>query len=278
MQSSLSLSIGDISMSFHLESSRFSGILKERYKYFITQKPVDYEIKVDIKPPEYFLDIQATDIDAPLVLLFEEDGIYTLIRKDNPFYGMYNEHLRIAQVSMRESPYCFDGFLRVLLLIILANEGGLLLHGCSIDDHGRGRIFFGPSESGKTTIARLSAGRMVLSDEISIIRPRNGTYFVYGTPFWGEFQAGKNNHNVEIKAMYSLKKSTSNNIVPFEKVTSINNLYHCVLYFGNVPELSSQILETCVNLSEKLPIFCLNFTKDEGFWDIISKGGGECTL
>jgi hypothetical protein len=272
MKSSLSLSIGGISLSFWIDLDRFGGILQERYKYFFTGRSADYEIEVDVQPPEFFHEFRVPDTDTPSVLISKANGIYTLMRKDNPFYGLYNERLRTVQVSMRESPYCFDGFLRVFLMILLANKGGLLFHSCSVDDYGQGRIFFGPSESGKTTVARLSGERMVLSDEMSIIRPRHGTYFVYGTPFWGEFQAGKNNHNVELKAMYSLRKSTINTVVPLDKVTSVNSLHRCVLYFGNVPELSRHILDTCVDLSQKIPVFCLNFTKDDIFWDVINKG------
>lgn len=273
MKAVLSLSIGDISMSVRLTTGSFFGILKKRYQYFLTDTAADYTIDVDVLPKEYFSQIQVQDTDKPLVTISRDGPLTAMERLDNPFIASLRGDNQEVHVSMRESPYCFDSFLRVLLVVLLAGKGGVLLHSCAIDDHGRGRVFFGPSESGKTTIARLARNRVVLSDEIAIIRPsRNGKYFVYGTPFWGEFQAGKNNRNVQLSSMYSLSKSPVSKVVPISTIDAINHLHRCVLYFGTVPEISDQILETCVSISQNVPIFGLNFSKDDGFWSIINSG------
>lgn len=56
-------------------------------------------------------------------------------------------------------------------MIDWASRGGLLLHGCGIENQGRVRIFLGPSGSGKTTLARKHRQARVVSDEFLWVEP-----------------------------------------------------------------------------------------------------------
>jgi hypothetical protein len=267
------LSIGDITCSVDVHNSEFSAILQTRYRHFLSTEPPEYRISINLKPLNELGIPGNQELNQPQITIKKDKESYLIQRIDNPFIARLNKDLRKLEVTMRESQYCFDSFLRVLFIVLLAEDGGLLLHACSIDDKGRGRVFFGPSEAGKTTIARLAGGARVLSDELSIIRPYRGKYFIYGTPFWGEFKTDENNNNykVELKGLYSLVKDSITGISPIEKVAAIQKLFRCVLYFGNVTEISESILESCVSLAEKVPVYNLNFRQDTSFWNIIDK-------
>jgi radical SAM protein with 4Fe4S-binding SPASM domain len=76
---------------------------------------------------------------------------------------------------------------QILLARVLPTFGGLLVHAAGVDWNGRGLVFAGPSEAGKSTIVKMLAPRArVLCDDRMIVR-RNGAGFeAHGTWSHGE--------------------------------------------------------------------------------------------
>jgi hypothetical protein len=78
---------------------------------------------------------------------------------------------------------------RVLFVNVIAHGLGIMLHACGVVLDGKGYIFAGPSDAGKTTLSRLWAdysNATVLGDECLIVREQEGQFWVYGTPWVGE--------------------------------------------------------------------------------------------
>jgi hypothetical protein len=74
-------------------------------------------------------------------------------------------------VRQTVNPYSIDGVLRILHSLILARQGGFLVHAASVVRNGRAFVFAGISGTGKTTISRLAPPDVtLLTDEISYIR------------------------------------------------------------------------------------------------------------
>lgn len=90
--------------------------------------------------------------------------------------------LRVPPVPTAVGP----SLLRLLCAIFLLPRGGFLLHASGVVHRGHAWVFCGPSESGKTTIARLGDGRPVLSDETVAVARRSDSYAAFATPFFGE--------------------------------------------------------------------------------------------
>jgi energy-coupling factor transporter ATP-binding protein EcfA2 len=157
----------------------------------------------------------------------------------------------------------------MLFTLLLAHEGGLLLHASAISEGERGSVFFGPSGSGKTTVARLSAGRTILTDELVIIKPHNGGYRAYGTPFWGEFTPGRSNTRAELMGLYSLKKAGRNYLVPMDRAQAVAELYQCVLFFSDDSNLLGRVLDSCCTLVDAVPVYELHFLPDPSFWQVV---------
>lgn len=83
-------------------------------------------------------------------------------------------------------------FLQVLLINYFARRNqGIFTHSVGIKDvDGSGLLFAGKSGAGKSTTARLWHKRskaMVLNDDRIIVRKHNGRFFIYGSPWHGEF-------------------------------------------------------------------------------------------
>jgi hypothetical protein len=84
--------------------------------------------------------------------------------------------------------FLFDrlhAFLDLAIMTYFIGSGRAVpIHACGIDDNGRGLLFTGPSDSGKTTLANLwkdRPGATVLSDERLFLRRREGGFWMYGS-------------------------------------------------------------------------------------------------
>lgn len=76
----------------------------------------------------------------------------------------------------------------VLMVCLLARKGGVMTHACGVVDHGRGYLFAGNSGHGKSTMARLWHGdAQVLNDDRIVVREVEGRFWMYSTPWHGDF-------------------------------------------------------------------------------------------
>lgn len=83
-------------------------------------------------------------------------------------------------------------FLQVLLINYFAlNKNGIFIHGIGLRDmNGKGLLFAGKSGAGKSTTARLwhkHSKVMVLNDDRIIVRKLKNSFFIYGSPWHGDF-------------------------------------------------------------------------------------------
>ena len=83
------------------------------------------------------------------------------------------------------------GFLQVFSIYYLAKYRlGIVLHSAGIKDGRNGYIFAGQSQAGKTTTSRIwdeAAGIKILNDDRVIIRKKSNQFFIYSTPWHGDF-------------------------------------------------------------------------------------------
>jgi hypothetical protein len=82
----------------------------------------------------------------------------------------------------------------LLFNALLTRRGAIEVHACGVIDQGgdgylNGYLFMGNSGDGKTTTARLwqrAGDAEIVSDDRVILRPHDGTWWMYGTPWHGE--------------------------------------------------------------------------------------------
>jgi len=267
----LSISIGGIRCAIISHDTSFLDLLRTRYQWFESSGPAAYEILARLMPIEDLTINNARIYSHVLIKKVNSGDNYIIKQADKLFVAVANTSSRKVLIKMCRSEDCFDSFLRMLFTLILIDERGLLLHASAVSENGRGSVFFGPSGSGKTTIAQLSAGRTLLSDEMVIIKPHNGGYRVYGTPFWGELIPGRSNARAKLGGLYLLKKDHMNSLMSLDRMQALLNLYQCVPFFDDDSQLRSRILDNCRTLVDAIPIYELHFLPDLSFWQILNE-------
>lgn len=158
----------------------------------------------------------------------------------------------------------FIGSLKLLISLLILKKGGLPLHCSAVSNNNQFcTLFSGQSYAGKTTIALLLHHKRkwaIFNDEFIIIKPHNGTYYVYSTPFTSPEKITFCSHGIApLKKIFFLKKDIANRT---EKM-ALKEKYFFVLggtftfptseYFGNI------LMETVEKIARNVPIEMLYF-------------------
>lgn len=159
---------------------------------------------------------------------------------------------------------------QLLMVNILANGKGLLIHGAGLNIDGRGILFAGKSNSGKTTMARLCKNEknaVVLSDDRVILRKIKNRFFIYGTPWHGELEE-VSNQGVPLDKIYLLNHGSKNLMVQLKGSQAIGQfLRFAILPFWN-HEGMRFILKFSEQLVKEIPCNKLYFVPDK---DVINQ-------
>ena len=123
--------------------------------------------------------------------------------------------------------------------LVLARQGGFLMHSASAIRNGKAFLFAGVSEAGKTTISRLAPpDATLLTDEISYVRKQGAGYVAFGTPFTGELaKLGRKCFRARRRALSARQgPGESHRPDPARRSCSISSL-PIVLFFAEDEEL-----------------------------------------
>ena len=143
-----------------------------------------------------------------------EAGEWLLKRGD--FRARWNPNASHGHIHQSRSPYAIDAVLRIVHSLILARQGGFLVHAASAIRDGKAFLFSGVSGAGKTTISRLAPpDAKLLTDEISYVRREGNRYLACGTPFAGELaRVGENQSRPYQPHCFCLRKACRTRIEP----------------------------------------------------------------
>ncbi len=246
----------------HTTDPRFLAMLQERYAGFVSaSEQAEIEFDVDLTPPD------SPGPDAP-VRVTHRLGRWTLERGD--FHAEWEPASRTGWIRQTANPYSIDAVLRIVHTLVLARQGGFLLHSASAIRNGKAFLFAGVSEAGKTTISRLAPpDATLLTDEISYVRKQGAGYIAYGTPFTGELAKLGENVSAPIAALYLLAKGTENRIDPLPPGEAARSFLANVLFFAEDEELVQSVFHSAFDFVSRVPVSRLTFVPDARVWELI---------
>ena len=240
----------------------FARMLQDRYVGFVNRRvaPV-FEFDVDLVVPS------GVDPDAEVQVRCEH-GRWSFRRGD--FQAEWDPRARCGSIRQTANPYSVDAVLRIVHTLVLAGEGGFLLHSASAMRGGRAFLFSGLSGAGKTTISRLAPPDVtLLTDEVSYVRRHQEGYRAFGTPFAGELARVGENVSASIAAVYLLDKGPANRIDPVSASEATQRIMRNILFFAEEPEMVRRVFEAACEFVARIPVYRLTFFPDERVWELI---------
>jgi hypothetical protein len=256
--------IGGMPILLRTGDELFRRILQERYRGFTTLDAVpeiDFQISLHDSTT-------GEDPDAELQVQ-RQNGSWTLRRGD--FLAEWHPTLQCGQVHQSPNPYAIDSVLRIVHSLILAPQGGFLVHAASAIRDNRAFLFAGVSGAGKTTISRLAPrDAILLSDEISYVRRGADGYHASGTPFSGELAQVGENVSAPIVALFVLAKGQQNCIERIDQADAVRLLLRNILFFANDQQLVELVFQSAWDFVNAVPVYRLTFVPDQRVWDLVA--------
>ncbi len=274
---SVTIEIGGIPILLQPSDPEFCEVLESRYETFATRNE-SYATAAAKKPAcrfEIDLDARgrASDEDARVT---RNGSLWHFRRGD--FDATWDPRAGHGRITQCPNPYSIDTVLRITHSLVLADDGGFLLHAASAIRNKRAFLFAGVSGAGKTTMSRLAPGdATVLTDEISYVRcdpnkmndKRNKNYIAFGTPFAGELARVGANTSAPLEALYLLVQGSENRIAPIAKIDAARAIMRHVLFFAEEKDLVAKVFDSVLDFVSRVPVAQLIFTPDARAWELI---------
>ena len=263
----LVIEIGGIPVRVNTTDPGFVTMLHDRYAGYVLDssqtgsRPAEIEFDVDLSVPT------GSNPDEEVRVTRSPD-LWTITRGD--FRAEWSPSTRLGRIRQSANPYSIDAVLRITHTLVLARQGGFLMHSASAIRNGRAFLFSGVSGAGKTTISRLAPpDATLLTDEISYVRKRGDGYIAYGTPFTGELAKIGENVSAPLEALYLLAKGPENRIDPVAPGEAARSVLANMLFFAEDEELVQATFHSAFEFASRVPVRRLTFVPDVRVWELI---------
>ena len=259
---SVVIAIGGVAVRVNTTDADFLEMVQNRYAGFVSNEATaEFDFDVDLNPPA------GAHRDGD-VRVTQHSGRWLLERGD--FCAEWEPATRRGSIRQTANPYSIDAVLRIVHTLVLAKQGGFLLHSASAIRNGKAFLFAGVSGAGKTTISRLApADATLLTDEISYVRKQDDGYVAYGTPFTGELAKLGENASAPVATLYLLAQGPENRIEPVAVADAGRELLANMLFFAEDPELVHWAFQAACDFVHRVPVCRLTFKPDARVWELI---------
>lgn len=275
------LQIGNVCCSLRFKDPDYCASARAYYKGFLSENAPDLTIDVNIV-------LYREEINLPNSLLMSKtvDGtnfdFHSGLITGTLDLGKKQCRINVKNALFSErSVRIFEQFLFQVYYTLLkqknldGSKNNFLIHGCAVSREGIGYLFSGPSESGKSTIAKLASDLdyTVLNDESVIVNKVDGQYTVGSTPVRGDF-LDNSNGSVPLHAIFLIRHGKANFIKRISEREFVARFVREVVYSDSLLSLNSketllEMMDFCADVASAVPFYELQFLPDNRFWDSI---------
>ncbi len=161
---------------------------------------------------------------------------------------------------------------QILIARILADRQGFYLHSSGVIFEGKGLLFVGHSEAGKSTMVKSLMGKAeILCDDRMILR-RNGRGFrIYGTWSHGEVPDVSSN-SAPLKALLFLEKAPETRLIPIaDPREKVKRILACLIRPFVTADWWEKTLTLVEETADKVPCYILRCDKSGGAVEVLKK-------
>ncbi|NIM90445.1 MAG: methyltransferase domain-containing protein [Candidatus Aminicenantes bacterium] len=271
------LTIGDMTLAF---SSHKSIQVNHPYSSFISSRRSDIDIEVHSDSrPNFKQKRKVFDSEGPwkLYQVSRNKTAYSCDQNKLETVMVSDRHFKKVDFYSASKELRLENFFgyplgEILIMNLLSQRGGLLVHSYGINDNGEGILFVGSSGAGKSTIASLrkdEEGTKILSDDRIILRQVKGRFWMYGTPWHGDIKVCSP-EKAPLRKIFFLKKAKKNSVRKIEPIKAASRLIVCsFLTFWDKKGIESA-LEFIDELAREIPCYELGFKADKSAVDFVS--------
>ncbi|WP_273851285.1 hypothetical protein [Guptibacillus spartinae] len=252
------IKIGDHVIKMVYESEKVF-FLKNEVQFRNVTKQIDLEITIIHEFSTPFTDYNVQITKEPTKITYRRSDY--LIEVD-PEY-------KEATLYVHDELALKHAFMNLYSSFINYHNWGLLVHSSCVIENGRAHIFSGQSGAGKSTAAKLSHPRELLSDEASILKVTDQEVTVYNSPFNSELDSS-DLASAPLASIQLLHQSLQNRKESISKSDAFIHLIDKVFYWEHSDEETRRILHMLQQLVETVPVYNLHFQKNNSFWELIS--------
>lgn len=269
----IQIEIGGLCAHIHSNSKELIKGLSARYSEFFSECDADMIIDVELNEAapirEGIEGLQITENKEGICI--DHRHFTGFLRHSSEYNKIWLRRINVAYLQF---------FIRCCYGHLAAGHSGLIVHASAIVEAGKSFIFVGPSGVGKTTIAKLSSDKIVLSDDGVLIRILNGAFEAFGTPFGlGTSSdsvlsvdiAGKN-MSAPLQTIFLLQRGRDirfRKLQPHEALTGIFFQSQMCRFFGlkKPTALVRSSFELCTELVKHVACYEMSFTPRRLFWE-----------
>ncbi|MDQ8737923.1 hypothetical protein [Paenibacillus sp. LHD-38] len=175
-----------------------------------------------------------------------------------------------ATVAVHDELALKHALMNLYSSFIVHRNWGLLIHSSCVIEEGRAHVFMGHSGAGKSTAAKLSYPRKLLSDEATILKISEESITVFNSPFRSELQSTDHQENCPLASMQLLEQSRSNKRLMLKKSEALLQITDKVFFWSYRAEEPAKIFRLLKLVVNEIPVYELHFQKNNIFWELIS--------
>ena len=263
------LTVADVRFCIQSPFPTWSNLLDMRYRAFF-QDADECDWRVELRR-----DLAISPIHRPWI---EHDANRTSFHVAAG-QGCIHFDRRLAHVSVANIGHLPATFERTLVYILIhilpRHRDALLLHACSVQLDGRGFLFAGPSDAGKTTIARLAQGRgRVLGDENIILHLHGDGVVMLAAPFWGQSTPAHLIHRrplqTPLHAIFLLHRGAHFALTPLRPAEAAFALLRTEKVAIDRVNMAEHWLHAVALLTARVPVYRLDFPPTPELWDFLA--------
>ncbi|MGJ7911456.1 hypothetical protein [Neobacillus sp. LXY-1] len=254
--------IGDFLIQINFESKQLGRFFEKNFNIHELETVQKTDLEINIKDG-YGVPFQDYHVD-----ISKRDNQIIFQRAD--YSIKVEDQYRSATISVYNQLALKHALTNLFSSFIVHHNWGLLIHSSCVIENEGAHIFAGQSGAGKSTAAKLSFPRELLSDEATLVKITSEGGIVYNSPFRSEIEAKPIDQVEKLKSIQILHQALQNSRMLIPKSDAFLQLMDKVFYWPHSKEELKTISDLLLLLVKNTPVYELHFVKDNSFWKLIS--------